>query len=257
MIRIVTMLVVLLFSTEIFAQQTPLINKNTMLNAVDEIIVQNHLTGEYELIARNMLTRILTNGDLIEYMNKNLDTRNIKDYNQAKQEGYKLISLIRDVAMLRLSGNDVYQLLKANVQITDKMSSYECAQYFRKKLTGEEKRGRDIWEIASKLDIATFRTYVVGYEKSFALFLKNADESDKLSISELDNAKRSFLTSMKQFYQENPSVADFFNQGKNFNIGSDQEVCFIGRSFLKLIVEGDGPAAYNKATAYIHGLLFQ
>ena len=256
MIKVFIVAVVLFLSRSVHAELSEQQIRVMASNVVNQTISDSKLKGAYEATARKYLNGVMLNNKMIANMLILAKEAKIDSDAEAKEWGFNLLLTIRNNSILKLSSKDQFELLMVNTLIIAKMSDYECAQYFRKKRTDENGKGRPIFEIAMNLEIGVFKKYIEGYEKAFMLLVNNRDESTKLSGDELGKIKFEFGQLFTALNKEKPFISEFFRSGKSFSTGVDSDVCKIGSSLLDLIVGGDRGMAQKRTSAYLNSQLF-
>jgi hypothetical protein len=180
---------------------------------------------------------------------------NYKNKNEAFEIGFNSSSAEREKSMKFLSNRDLYELMKANIDILNKMNDFECSQYIKRKNTEESGKGRSIYGIAGTLDIAKFKNYIGLYSKAYDNMTYDKNESQLMSDSDVIKVKNEYRQLLISIIDENKKINDFFKSGKSFNDVSDSEVCQIGKSLISLIVKGDTNSAEMRSNAYLNGVL--
>jgi hypothetical protein len=238
-----------------FAQYTEKQVRDASRQVIDEEIKYGNLSGEYEKILREYLNKWMLNQKTISHVTKVMNKGNYKNKNEAFEIGLNSGSMEREKSMKFLSNKDLNELMKANLDILNKMNDFECSQYIKKKNTEENGKGRTIYGIAGTLEILKFKNYIGLYSKAFDNMTYDKNESQPLSDADIIKVKIEYRKLGIDLIEDNKKISDFIKSGKTFNDISEGEVCQIGKSFLGLVIKGELNSAGMRANAYINGIL--
>ena len=150
-----------------YAQYSEKQVRDASRQVIDEEIKYGNLSGEYEKVAREYLNKAMLNQKTISYVTKIMNKENYKNKNEAFEMGFNSGTIEREKSIKFLSNRDLYELMKANIDILSKMNDFECSQYIKKKNTEESGKGRSLYGIAGTLDIVKFKNYIGLYSKAF------------------------------------------------------------------------------------------
>lgn len=238
-----------------YAQYSEKQVRDASRQVIDEEIKYGNLSGEYEKSVREYLNKVMLNQKTISYITKVMNKGNYKNKNEAFEIGFNWASLERERSIKFLSNRDLYELMKANIDILNKMNDFECSQYSKKKNTEESGKGRSIYGIAGTLEIIKFKNYIGLYSKAFDNMTYDKNESQLISDSDVIKVKNEYRQLLVSLIEENKKINDFIKSGKSFNDISDSEVCQIAKSLISLIVKGETSSAEMRSNAYLNGVL--
>ena len=238
-----------------YAQYSEKQIRDASRQVIDEEIKFGNLSGEYEKSLREFLNKTMLNQKTISYITKEMNKGNYKNKNEAFEMGFNSASIEREKSMKFLSNRDLYELMKANIDILNKMNDFECSQYIKKKNTEESGKGRSLYGIAGTLDIVKFKNYIGLYSKAFDNMTYDKNESQSITDADLIKVKNEHRQLLVNLIEENKKINNFIKSRKTFNDISEDEVCQIGKYFLGLVVKGEVNSAGMRANAYINGIL--
>jgi hypothetical protein len=254
--KIFVVLISIFLSSAISAELTEQQMLNVSKKIIEETLNASKLSGDYKLTLKNHLEKIMYNEQIVSLLTKIASENSVTSNVDAEKIGFNVMSGLRDKSLLTLSNNELYELLKLNVNIVTKMTDYECAQYVKKRRTDEGGLGRGIYEISGQLNIATFKKYIGYYDKAIQNLVSNKSSSEKLSEGEVQIVKSDFRELMAELTSKNVFVKEFFASGKSFADSSDSDVCRVSKELLKVVVSGDVEKAKKRTSAYINGQLY-
>lgn len=238
-----------------YAQYSEKQVRDASRQVIDEEIKYGNLSGEYEKYSREYLNKAMLNQKTISYITKVMNKGNYKNKNEAFEIGFNSISVEREKSLKFLSNRDLYELMKANIDILNKMNDFECSQYIKKKNTEESGKGRSIYGIAGTLDIVKFKNYIGLYSKAYDNMTYDKNESQSMTDADVIKVKNEYRQLLVNLIEENKKFNEFIKSGKSFNDISDSEVCQIGKSLISLIVKGEASSAEMRSNAYLNGVL--
>lgn len=238
-----------------YAQYSEKQVRDASRQVIDEEIKYGNLSGEYEKVAKEYLNKAMLNQKTISYVTKIMNKENYKNKNEAFEMGFNSGTIEREKSIKFLSNRDLYELMKANIDILSKMNDFECSQYIKKKNTEESGKGRSLYGIAGTLDIVKFKNYIGLYSKAFDNMTYDKNESQSITDADLIKVKNEHRQLLVNLIEENKKINNFIKSRKTFNDISEGEVCQIGKYFLGLVVKGEVNSAGMRANAYINGIL--
>ena len=254
--KLIFILMICSFASLAQAELTQKQMKDILIKTVEETLVSSNLNGEYKQTLRYHLESVMYNEQIKNMLQKMINENSVSSIADAEKIGFVVMVGLREKALLTLSNDDLYKLLKLNHDAMSKMTDYECAQYIKKKRTDEDSLGRSLYEILGNLSISSFREYLRYYDKAFANLFSNKTNAIKLNENELLQVKTEFKNLMRELLERNKFVSEFTSTNKSFAESSNSDVCRFGKELLNVMVSGDAENAKKRVSAFINGQLY-
>ena len=253
--KYIAIFMILFVSSAISAEFTEKQMLEISKKVVDETLFFSKLKGEYKNTLKNYLERVMYNKEINRFFIQLALDNPLMSSSEAEILSFEIMTQLKDKSLLRLSNEDLYELLNLNIIIISKMTDHECSQYIQKKRTDEANLGRGLYEISGQLDLISFKKYIGLYDKALEKLISNKSDAGRLSENELADIKLEMKDLMADLVIRNEVVKNYFMSGKSFSDSPDSVVCTVGKELYSLFVSGDVEKAKKRTLAFVRGKL--
>lgn len=208
-------------------------------------------TNERKSIVENFLKRQLSLA--FPVILKFTEERKIKNEAEGEQIGFMLMSELRNRSVQILSSEEQIELLRISLEITQKMSPFECAQFIKKQRTDEKDKGRRITTILTDLNVNDLRSYTDLHVKALELLLTKKAKVKSVTNERRMEIRTSFIDLTKSYAKKDLNIKNILD-GKSFENMSSVEVCETGRSIITMLLTEDSMLD-ERIILYTQGLL--